>query len=863
MPNQKLLIIDDSEDIQELVRVWLAREPLDFFSCADGERAQAAASQIGPDLILLDVDLPGVDGFEVCKRLKADTHTADIPVVFLTGASSTDEKLRGLAMGATDYVTKPFDPAELCARVRSSLHTKNLIDLLAQKEERFRILAENSSDVISRQSLNGTFMYVSPASIAILGYAPEEMVGMNLSAFVHPEDKAALEKCYSGQANLGETGQIEFRFRRSDGKYVWLESTCRRVLHAAGTSPGEFQASARDITSRKQMEYREEVRAEALEMIAQGRPLLDTLNRLVDAAHAQEPQAASAAIGLITPPHMHLAPKLPTALSTAIETKLPEIIARLVSLSANQHDRIIVCDVMEDSVWGPVRPHLADQGIRSCWAMLIQSRHREPAGAFFIYLRDKQRPGTSAIEMLKLASELAGLAHEHRQLTEQLTFQAHHDALTRLPNRILFNDRLEQALGAANRTNKPLAVLLVDVDRFKFVNDTYGHHNGDELLCQVSERLRQRLRTSDTLARMGGDEFAAILGNLASAADAEVVARDLVDAFKRPIDLRGRELVVTVTIGAAVFPAHGSDSASLLRNADLALYRAKEAGRNTALVFLPEMGEGIVARLELENALRYATQRNELRLEYQPVVDPSGKILGVEGLVRWQHPTLGLVSPSAFIPLAEDTGLILPIGAWVLNEAARQYRKWREIGCAPRGMAVNVSALQFAQADFVETVESALEIAGCPEPWLELEITESILMKNMRDAMDKLATLHQRGVSVAIDDFGTGYSSLAYLQRLTLQTLKINHVFFEMVGGGDLNSTHRPLIGAIVTLAKSLNLKVVAEGVETEDHRQLLRDVDVDCMQGFLFGGPMPEDKIQPLLKMGILPAVRSLARPA
>jgi diguanylate cyclase (GGDEF)-like protein/PAS domain S-box-containing protein len=862
MPNQKLLIIDDSEDIQELVRVWLAREPLDFFSCSDGERAQAAAAQIAPDLILLDVDLPGVDGFEVCKRLKADPGTTEIPVVFLTGASSTEEKLRGLAMGATDYVTKPFDPAELCARVRSSLHTKNLIDLLAQKEERFRILAENSSDVISRQSLDGTFMYVSPASIAILGYAPEEMLGMNLSAFVHPEDQLAVERCYAAQTQLGETGQIEFRFRRSDGKYVWLESTCRRVMHTSSRSGGEIQASARDITSRKQMEYREQVRAEALEMIAQGRPLSDILNRLVDAAHRQEPQAASAAVAVIGAGQLHLAPKLPTALASAIETKLPEILARLVALAADQHDRVIVCELLEDSTWAPLRPLLADQGIRSCWAMLIQSRHREPAGAFFIYLRDKQRPGTSAVEMLKLASELAGLAHEHRQLTEQLTFQAHHDALTRLPNRLLFNDRLQQALGAASRTSKPLAVMLVDVDRFKFVNDTYGHHNGDELLCQVAERLRQRLRTSDTLARMGGDEFAAILGNLGAPGDAELVAKELVDAFKRPIDLRGRELVITVTIGAAIYPAHGADCASLLRNADLALYRAKEAGRNTSRIFAAEMGEGIVARLELENALRFAIERNELQMEYQPQVDRHGTIVGVEGLLRWQHPTLGVISPTAFIPLAEDTGLILQIGAWVLHAAARQYRKWRESGCAPGSIAVNVSALQFAQADFIETVESALKIAGCAEPWLELELTESILMKNMREATSKVAMLHERGVSVAIDDFGTGYSSLAYLQRLSLQTLKINHVFFETGGSGE-PADHRPIIGAIVTLARSLGLKVVAEGVETEAHRQLLIEAGADWMQGFIFGSPMTEQKIEPLLKMGVVPAVRTLARPA
>jgi diguanylate cyclase (GGDEF)-like protein/PAS domain S-box-containing protein len=853
MSNQKLLIVDDSEDIQELVRVWLDREPLDFYSCTDGQESLMTAATLRPDLILLDVDLPGMNGFEVCRRLKSDPATSDIPIVFLTGAAATEEKLRGLEMGANDYVTKPFDPAELRARVRSSLHTKSLLDLLAQKEERFRILAENSSDVISRQALDGTFLYVSPASIAILGYMPEEMMGMKLSSFVHPDDKDPVEACYGGPRAVGETGQVEFRFRRSDGKYIWLEATCRRVTHS-GSSAGEVHASARDVTSRKQMEHRELVRAEVLEMIAQGRPMDDILNRLVDAAHRQEPQAAAAAVGLIGDQNRHVAPRLPSTLATAIEAKLPEIIGRLTA-QATQAEPAIVSDLRDDPAWKDLWALFREQGIRTCWAMLIQSRHREPSGAFFIYLRDNQRPGPSAVEMLRLASELSGVAREHRQLTEQLTFQAHHDALTRLPNRVLFNDRLSQALAAASRTRQPLAVLLIDVDRFKFVNDTYGHANGDELLCQVSNRLRNRLRSSDTLARMGGDEFAAILCNLSNANDTERVARDLVNEFKRPVDLCGRELAITITIGAAVFPRHGTDLASLLRSADLALYRAKEAGRNTSLVFSPEMGEGVVARLELESALRVAAERNELRLQYQPKVDHSGKIAGVEALICWDHPTLGLVSPVAFIPLAEETGLILSVGTWVLKESARQYRLWHEKGIAPPSMAVNVSAMQFAQPDFMKLIENTLADAACEKPWLEIELTESLLMKNMSDATDKLTKLHKLGVRVAIDDFGTGYSSLAYLQRLSLDTLKINHVFFDMIESGDQEGKTRSIAGAIVALAKSLGLQVVVEGIETEAQRDFITETGADLMQGFLFAPPLGGEEIEPILKRGSVPA--------
>jgi diguanylate cyclase (GGDEF)-like protein/PAS domain S-box-containing protein len=855
MLRQKLLIIDDSEDIQELVRVWLSQESLEFSSCTDGLEAQAAAASLHPDLILLDVDLPGVDGFEICRRLKADPVTAQIPIVFLTGAASTEEKLRGLELGANDYVIKPFDPAELRARVRSSLQTKNLIDLLAQKEEHFRLLAENSSDVITRKAIDGTFLYVSPASLAILGYPPEQLLGTKIGEYVHPDDRVAVEACYGSARQIDETGQVEFRFRRQDGKFVWLESTCRRVLRPGSQSVVETHASTRDITSRKQMEFREQVRAEVLEMIAEGRPLSDILNRVVDAALRQESHAAATAVGFIGDGHQHIAPRLPSEVSAAIEAKLPEIVAGISQLAAGRGDGVVVCDFCNDPAWRELATLLGQQGICSCWAMLITSRHREPSGVFCIYTRDGQAPSASAVEMLKLASELTGVANEHRQLTEQLTFQAHHDSLTRLPNRALFNDRLQLALASAARSSNSLAVLLFDVDRFKLINDTYGHANGDELLCQVAARLKSRLRVSDTLARMGGDEFAAILTTLASPADTERVAIDLVNEFKKPMNLGGRELAVTVTIGAAIFSRHGSDSASLLRNADLALYRAKEAGRNCSRVFTPEMGDGVVARLELETALRYAGDKKELFLQYQPEVDRHGKIVCVEALIRWNHPTLGVVSPLAFIPLAEETGLILPIGAWVLQQAARQFRHWRDLGCAPRSIAVNVSALQFAQADFLSSIDSALVTCGLDVPWLEIELTENLLMKNMRDSVEKLAQLRSRGVTVAIDDFGTGHSSMAYLQRLSLEKLKINPIFFDMAEPGNIKLMDKSVARAIVSLAKSLGLQVVAEGVETSAQRDFLIDAGADLMQGFLFSEPLSAEKIESLLRGGSVSA--------
>jgi len=868
--NQKLLIIDDSTDIHELVQIWLTGESLEFFSCFSGEQGLVTACQVLPDLILLDVDLGGIDGFEVCRRLKNTPATAAIPIVFLTGASSTEEKLQGLELGAIDYVTKPFDPAELRARVRTSLNTVRLMDLLAQKavilqesEERFRILAENSSDVISRHTPDGVFLYASPACSAIFGYSPQEMLGRSLLEFVHPEEKDAVAACWSEARPTGETRAISFRFLRSDKEYVWLESTCRTVIDAATSAIREIHAAARDITVRKQMEHREQLRAEVLEMIAQGSPLNDILRHLIRAAELQEPHAIAAGIMLNGGLVHHCAPNLPPAISFSIERQMYSLIQRFGVLAAQSNQKIITCDLLTDPAWEELRPVIAEAGLQLCWSIQILSRHWDAAGAFSLYRRDRLSPTHSAVELMKLVSELIGVAVEQRQLNDQLTFAARHDALTRLPNRAMFSDRLEQALANSGRSQRPGAVIVVDVDRFKHVNDTYGHQAGDLMLCQVAQRLGRRLRKADLLARMGGDEFALILGEIAAPGDTEIVCRSLIEEFATPIDLNGREFFVSVSMGSAVFPQDGTDSVMLMKNADFALYRAKDAGRNTFRAFTPDMSEGAVERLELEAALRQAVSNGELRLHYQPKVDSTGYIVGLEALVRWKHPKLGMIPPAKFIPLAEDTGLILPIGGWVLEEAARQTRLWTAAGIDVVPIAVNVSTLQFTQPDFISTISNILSRNDMPQKWLEIELTESLLMRNMCDAADKLARLKDLHVDVAIDDFGTGYSSLAYLQRLSIDTLKIDQSFISTIKSDRNTASGKTIITAIISMAKSLGLSVIAEGVETQEQRQLLLELGCDLMQGFLFGRPGPAELIEPLLRQRTITSIQPLARSA
>jgi diguanylate cyclase (GGDEF)-like protein len=435
---------------------------------------------------------------------------------------------------------------------------------------------------------------------------------------------------------------------------------------------------------------------------------------------------------------------------------------------------------------------------------------------------------------------------------DQLSFQATHDFLTRLPNRAMFADHLEKAVATSARTGKSVAVLLIDVDRFKHVNDTYGHQAGDEMLCQITQRLRARLRGSDVLARMGGDEFAAILCDLVSPDDAIHVATLLAREFQEPIELMGRKQFVTISLGSAVYPRDASDVRTLVKSADLALYQAKDAGRNTVRAFIPAMNEG-TAGLELEGELRLAIKNREFRLHYQPKVDRNDRITGLEALIRWQHPRLGIIPPGRFIPLAEDTGLIIPIGTWVIEEASRQSLAWMAAGLGRMPIAVNVSALQFAQPDFIRVMSNAIGTPGSPQPCLEIELTETLLMRNIGDAGTKLEQLRKMHVSIAIDDFGIGYSSLAYLQRLPLDTLKIDRSFVSTIkaddGPGHDGGNGRIIVKAIVALAKSLGLQLVAEGVETIFQREFLVQIGCDHLQGFLYCPPNTPEHIELLLR--------------
>jgi diguanylate cyclase (GGDEF)-like protein/PAS domain S-box-containing protein len=436
-----------------------------------------------------------------------------------------------------------------------------------------------------------------------------------------------------------------------------------------------------------------------------------------------------------------------------------------------------------------------------------------------------------------------------KRYESELEFQTNRDALTGLANRGLLRDRLGQAISYAHRYDHPIWALFVDLDRFKFVNDTLGHQAGDILLKEVSNRLQAVVRDTDTVARMGGDEFVLVLPERSDAGLSTGIVQRIMEAIAQPLTIEGHEFFISCSIGVAVYPADGETAEELIKHADVAMYRAKETGRNNFQFYTPAMNERALERLHIEGDLRNALEREEFTLHYQPQVDlRSGKIVGVEALIRWQHPELGMVSPVRFIGMAEENGLIIPIGAWVIREACLQNKAWQLSGLEPVRMSVNLSARQFAQQDLVESIANSLREADLAPEYLEIELTESLVMADVDRAIGILRELKALGVKLSIDDFGTGYSSLSYLKRFPIDVLKIDRSFVNDI---TIDPDDAAIVASIISLAHSLRLQVIAEGVETEDQLVYLCEHDCDQMQGYFFSRPVTADAITSMLKDG------------
>jgi diguanylate cyclase (GGDEF)-like protein/PAS domain S-box-containing protein len=471
----------------------------------------------------------------------------------------------------------------------------------------------------------------------------------------------------------------------------------------------------------------------------------------------------------------------------------------------------------------------------------------QPLGVMEFFGRDIEQPDVALLQVVRAIGSQIGQFIQHKQAEERVRHLAHYDELTGLPNRSMFNQRLSHALAQAKRGDRPLAVLFIDLDRFKNINDTLGHEAGDRVLREVADRLRACLRESDTIGRLGGDEFVVLIAEFPEPLQVAAVAQKILAAAARPLVIETQEFHITASIGISTYPDDSADMQSLLKNADIAMYRAKERGKNNYQFYSAQMNVHTLERVALESNLRRALERDEFLLHYQPKVDiHSGCITGMEALLRWQQPGKLLIPPVQFIPLAEETGLIVPIGEWVLMTACTRTKTWQELGLAPLCIGVNLSPRQFAHERLLQDVSRVLNDTGLDPASLELEITESMVMHNPDQAVKLLSKLKDMGIQLSIDDFGTGYSSLNYLKRFPLDSLKIDRSFIQDLPG---NSDDAAITRAIIAMAHSLRLKVIAEGVETEQQLSFLREHGCDEMQGYYFSKPLPENEFVVLLR--------------
>jgi diguanylate cyclase (GGDEF)-like protein/PAS domain S-box-containing protein len=698
---------------------------------------------------------------------------------------------------------------------------------------------QDSSDTSSK------IVFVNEAFTRTMGYNPNEVIGRSPSLFRGLESDPGPYKRIKQELLLGHSVTVETLEYRRDGTPIWVQLSVVPIRNAGGHYTHRV-SWRRDITERKRNELLEAQRNEVLELALQGVPLPETLQAVAALLERLYPASTAGAFVRRNDRLSLLAAPRWRALVRSLLDGIPVGMGHgSAAFAVWQGMSAAVEDVHHDPRWEKVDRALLKSGIQASWAAPVQGADGEVIGALELHFEQPMVAMPGDLERLESVARLCTLVIERNSFAEKLSLQASRDSLTNLPNRFGIERHLEALLGIASRRGSRLAVLQVGLDGFRQINGTMGQEVGDEVLRAVAERWRSILPSRDTLARTGGDEFALICGHIEDAREAQALAKQLLEVLQQPFELRGVEFFLSASIGIALYPDDAQSANLLLRNADTAMSNVKRHGKNAAERFNPVMNSAAKERLELEVAMRRALERDEFEIRYQPQVNASAQIVSLEALLYWQHPREGLITPGRFIALAEESGLIVPLGTWILEKSCAQIAEWRREGMQI-GLGVNVDVQQLMRPDFADIVARVLRETGLEPSALELEITESVVMKDFDLAVERLHRLRNLGLQISIDDFGTGYSSLAYLQRLPVNTLKIDRSFISSLEPNDSNWS---VVQLIVMLARHLRLGVVAEGVETKAQFDALKDLSVDRVQGFYFAKPTPSAELLPRLR--------------
>ena len=701
--------------------------------------------------------------------------------------------------------------------------------------EHFEVALTAVADGVVSIDSAGRVTFINPAAARATGWTPAEAIGLPLGStfkIVDDDTGAAIESLHETLRRTEQSVELTSRIALINRQGVRVPIECRASplsseLHRFAGAVIVFRDLARRRAAERALQTSEESAAENAEALFEEKERAQvTLNSIGDAVVSTNFWGRVTYLNIVAERMTGWSQRQASGRAVEDVFRLIDVISR--SPIATPTARAII----ENRTVG-----------LGADCMLIRSDNVELAvETSAAPIHDRQGGVIGAVMV----------AHDvtvARELSHKLARLALHDSLTDVPNRTLLNDRLEQAMMRARRGGTSLAVLYIDLDRFKHINDSLGHTVGDELLRSVARTLQECVRSSDTVSRQGGDEFLVLLADIAQPHDAAVCAEKIIAALDAPHRIAEHDLRVSASIGIATFPGDAADAESLLRNADFAMYQAKYTGRNNYQFFKPEMNANATERQSVETDLRQAISRQEFVLNYQPKVNlETGAIVGVEALIRWQRPLRGITLPAGFIPIAEESGLILPIGRWALDTACQQARSWQDNGLAPLSVAINVSAVELRAKDFLTNVRQVLDQSGLEPRFLELELTETFMMQDWKSTAEILRALKSLGVRIALDDFGTGYSSLSYMKRFPIDALKIDQSFVRDM---TTDSDDASIVSAVINMGRSLNMGVVAEGIQTRDQLEFLRDRHCPEGQGFYFGAPMPAREFTELLNSG------------